>query len=134
MDQAERISRLASMLRQIAPEDTLESLPRPQAAASVLESTAEHEETADVALRKLEQGRHHEITPPEMFVLEAIVMPQNRPVVFIRDGVYEDVGAPWEHLNGAEVRSRITPLLASIGRTRRGCRTAAPASWSDRTC
>jgi endonuclease G len=104
------------MLRQIAPEDTLESLPRPQAAASALESTADHEETADIALRKLEEGRHHEITPPEMFVLEAIVMPQNRPVVFIRDGVYEDVGAPWEHLNGAEVRSRITPLLASIGR------------------
>ena len=54
--------------------------------------------------------------PQELFALEAIVMPQNRPVVFVRGQSYDNVEHPWEGLNGTDVKARISALFPSIGR------------------
>jgi hypothetical protein len=46
-----------------------------------------------------------------MFGLEAIVMKENRPVVFVRGNSYDDVGESWTSLNAAEVKTRLSELL-----------------------
>ena len=51
-----------------------------------------------------------------MFGLEAIVMKENRPVVFVRGNSYDDVGNPWSSLNAAEVKTRLSNLFPLIGR------------------
>ena len=51
-----------------------------------------------------------------MFGLEAIVMKENRPVVFVRGNSYDDVGNPWSSLNAAEVKTRLSDLFPLIGR------------------
>ena len=54
---------------------------------------------AETGLQKVKEGRHRELTDEEMNGLEAIVLPQNRPVVFVRGDSYDDVEHPWEKLN-----------------------------------
>lgn len=120
MDKIEKAKRLHDLLQQISPDNKVESVPRgrPPLEADVLEtpfqggSTA----TADTGLEKLAEGRHADITDAEMFALEAIVLPENRPVVFVRRGTYDEVGAPWASLNEQPVRGRLNPLLPLVGR------------------
>jgi endonuclease G len=123
MDRSEKIALLKSMLTQVAPGDNIESLPRSQRQfepGAPLEGFAGPpelgQETVDSGLRKLTEGREQELTQGELISLEAIVLPENRPVVFIRNGSYEDIGSPWTHLNIPAVKSRIAPMLRSIGR------------------
>jgi endonuclease G len=107
------------MLTQIAGPDGLEAL-----SASTMESTLERVEPAssditrtDIqnALRKLETGAP--LSPTEAFGLEAIVIPDKRPVVFIRNNVFAAVPMDeWVHLNKPEVHARLEPLFPSIGR------------------
>jgi hypothetical protein len=56
-------------------------------------------------------------TPAELSLLEAAVLPAMRPIVRVRDGRYEPLppGA-WDRLNRPEVRHRLEPLCASVGR------------------
>jgi hypothetical protein len=72
--------------------------------------------TVESALEKLADNRHQDITPSEMFGLEAIVFRQSRPVVFVRDNSYDDVGARWSDLNLPEVKTRLSALFPLIGR------------------
>ena len=65
-------------------------------------------------LEKLADNRN--LTPEEMFGLEAIVMTENRPVVFVRGNSYDDFGNPWSSLNAAEVKTRLSALFPLIGR------------------
>jgi len=123
MDRSEKITRLKSMLTQIAPEENIESLSKPHLQGEErvrLEGFVGVEDldrgATDSGLQKLLEGRDNDLTSGELKYLEAIVLPENRPVVLIRNGVYEDIGSPWTHLNTPEVRSRISPLLRSIGR------------------
>lgn len=121
MDQLERAARLKKLLEQIAPGDTIESVAVPSARPSgAFESFNTGENTlsqsAQSGLQKLAENRHAEITSTEMFGLEAIVLPQNRPVVFVRDGSYDVLGDPWLDLNKPEVKARINPLLPLVGR------------------
>ena len=67
-------------------------------------------------LQKLAEDRFQEITPSEMFGLEAIVLPRNRPVAFVRGQSYDDLDDPWVSLNGNNVKERIAALLPLIGR------------------
>lgn len=116
MDKLERARRLKKLLEQIAPRKSLESLPRPTPKAQgSLESM---DPTAPIAsaLQKLAENRHLEITPAEMFGLEAIVLPQNRPVTFIRENSYDELGDPWRDLNNPTIKARLDPLLPLIGR------------------
>jgi endonuclease G, mitochondrial len=120
MDKLEKATRLKKMLAQIAPNNAIESISRPSVGApGGLESTETADESAaavESGLQKLAENRHQEITPNEMFGLEAIVLRENRPVVFVRGKSYDDLGDPWRSLNGAEVKARIASLLPLIGR------------------
>lgn len=120
MEDTEKVRRLKSMLSQVAPGDTIESV-RPatiptDGLESMAESVDEVSNTVDTAVSKLADNREDELTDSEVFALEAIVMPQNRPVVFVRDAGYDTLTDPWLGLNDAAVRNRIAPLLRSIGR------------------
>jgi endonuclease G len=123
MNESERLARLKSMLAQTAPGGTIESVMarRPAAAApgagEELElAVPEAERHVERGLEKMAENREQEVTPEERFHLEAIIMPQNRPVVFIRTDRYDDLSGIWTSLNAADVRARLTPRLSSIGR------------------
>lgn len=116
MDKLDKAARLKAMLAQIAPDNTIESVPRPTKGDGGLESVGATPEPAETGLQKLAQGRDHELTDEEMFGLEAIIMPQNRPVVFVKGDSYEDVDDPWLALNAPAMKAKISPLLTSIGR------------------
>jgi endonuclease G, mitochondrial len=122
MDKLEKASRLSKLLAQISPDNSIESIPMPREGSSggleSLDRRAPRDEDANAqsGLQKLGEGRHSEITDGEIFGLEAIVMPQNRPVVFVRGGSYDPLAEPWLALNGAAVKTRISALLPSIGR------------------
>ena len=115
MDLLERAARLQKMLAQIAPDNKIETLPRPQPSGG-MESFPAQNTMIDSALDKLARGRHDEIDKNEIFGLEAIVMRENRPVVFVRNGTYDNLGIPWTDLNKPEVKARLNPLLPLVGR------------------
>ena len=112
--------RLKKMLTQIAPGNALEALPRPGAEAierGGFESLGPGNAAAiESGLQKLAEDRSQEITQSEMFGLEAIVLPRNRPVAFVRGESYDDLEEPWLNLNDDVIKRRISPLLPLIGR------------------
>ena len=115
-----KFARLKKMLIQIAPGNALEALPRPGAEAierGGFESLGPgNAATVESGLQKLAEDRSQEITPSEMFGLEAIVLPRNRPVAFVRGESYDDLEEPWVNLNDDGVKRRIASLLPLIGR------------------
>lgn len=122
MDRLQKAARLKSMLSQIAPGGAIESLPKSQVHLTSaeglegLESASAGDADANSGLLKMAEGRERELTLPEINALEAIVMPTNRPVVFVRGDSYDNVEVPWTFLNEESVRARIKPLLPLIGR------------------
>ena len=80
MDKLEKAKRLKGMLSQIAGRQGLESIASASARASRgLESISPERTNVQSGLEKLADNRHQDITPNEMFGLEAIVMKENRP-------------------------------------------------------
>ncbi len=120
MDKAERFARLKNMLTQIAPGNAIEAVSRPSAEAierGGFESLGPgNAAAAESGLQKLGQDRFQEITPSEMFGLEAIVLPRNRPVTFVRAESYDELEGPWVSLNDDVIKRRIASLLPLIGR------------------
>jgi endonuclease G, mitochondrial len=122
MDRQERAARLKAMLSQIAPRAGIESIPRPQvhpefpAGLESFEVDTNPAATVESGLQKMVENREHDASPAELFALEAIVMPTNRPVVFVRGGSYDDVEAPWTALNAPDVKARLNAVLPFIGR------------------
>src|ERR1700747_2029062 len=120
MDTLEQAKPLKDSLSQIPPTG-VESVARPsrEEATFALESTGpaiDHGANAESGLRKLPENRPQDLSEPEVFALEAIVMPQNRPVVFARANSYDDLPDPWTKLNPAGVKSSISALFLKIGR------------------
>jgi hypothetical protein len=76
------------LLTQIAPGNAIEAISRPGTEASDREGFESlgpgNVAAAESGLQKLAVDRVQEITPSEMFGLEAIVLPRNRPVAFVR--------------------------------------------------
>jgi endonuclease G, mitochondrial len=120
MEKAEKIVRLKRLLTQIAPGNSIESVSRPGAEATDREGFESlgpnNVGAAESGLQKLAEDRVQEITPSEMFGLEAIVLPRNRPVAFVRGNSYDDLDGPWVSLNDEVVKKRIASLLPLIGR------------------
>jgi endonuclease G len=118
MSPEERTRRLKAMLTQVAGDKGLESISPPtppQSQLRGLESIPDAVDTASTALEKLKSGKP--LSPTDFFGLEAIVLPDKRPVVFIRNNVYEPVPMnDWAHLNKPDVHHRLEPLFPSIGR------------------
>jgi endonuclease G len=125
-----KANRIAQMLREFSPE--VRDLPRApsDAAAPVAHlefmrpAAAPANVDVDSALDKVAKNRPHELTNSEVFALEAIVMPQNRPVVFVRNTgtgesarpSYDDLDKPWTSLNAPAMKQAISKLFPSIGR------------------
>jgi len=120
MEKTEKFVRLKTLLTQIAPGNSIEAVSRPDAKAidrDGFESLGpDHVGAAESGLQKLAEDRVHDITPSEMFGLEAIVLPRNRPVAFVRGNSYDDLDGPWVSLNDDVVKRRIASLLPLIGR------------------
>ena len=120
MEKTEKSVRLKRLLTQIAPGNSIEAVSRPDAKAidrDGFESLGpDHVGAAESGLQKLAEDRVQEITPSEMFGLEAIVLPRNRPVAFVRGNSYDDLDGPWVSLNDDVVKRRIASLLPLIGR------------------
>jgi endonuclease G len=115
MERTERLKRLHAMLKQVAPKNAVEELPRPAVAESSLESLTP-DSGVESGIRKLAENRLNDLTDHEQFALEAIVLPKTRPVVFVRGNSYDDIPAPWDSLNPADVKAGISKLLPAIGR------------------
>jgi endonuclease G len=115
MERRERAELLKKMLLQIAPGDNIENVARPFRDGG-LESIDTGISPAENGLKKVAEGRQHELTDEEMHGLEAIVLPQNRPVVFVKGDFYDDVEHPWEKLNPSEIKARVSRAFPSIGR------------------
>jgi endonuclease G len=123
MTRSEKIARLKTMLRQIATEAPLESLAleraAPPAGLEVLAAPGKPVGGADAAregIQKVMTDREADVSDHELDALEAIVMKEGRPVVFIRNNRFDDLPNPWTHLNEAAVRQRLQALFTSIGR------------------
>ena len=120
MEKTEKSVRLKRLLTQIAPGNSIEAVSRPDAKAidrDGFESLGpDHVGAAESGLQKLAEDRVHDITPSEMFGLEAIVLPRNRQVAFVRGNSYDDLDGPWVSLNDDVVKRRIASLLPLIGR------------------
>jgi endonuclease G, mitochondrial len=120
MEKAEKFVRLKRLLTQIAPGNSIEAVSRPDAEGTDREGfeslEAGNVAAAESGLQKLAEDRVQEITPSEMFGLEAIVLPRNRPVAFVRGGSYDDLDGPWVSLNDDVIKKRISSLLPLIGR------------------
>ena len=120
MEKAEKFVRLKRLLTQIAPGNSIEAVSRPGAEAidrEGFESLGPNNvAAAESGLQKLAEDRVQEITPSEMFGLEAIVLPRNRPVAFVRGNSYDDLDGPWVSLNDDVIKKRIASLLPLIGR------------------
>src|SRR4051812_14334430 len=106
MVKQQRAELLKKMLSQIAPGDDIEKVARP-ARDEGLESYAGPTPT-ETGLQKLAEGRHQDLTDTEMDGLEAIILPQNRPVVFVRGDSYDSVDEPWQKLNPPGVKAKIS--------------------------
>jgi endonuclease G, mitochondrial len=115
MEKEEKAELLRRMLFQIAPDDNIENLAASRGDEG-LESMNAGPTPAEIGLQKVKEGRHRELTDEEMNGLEAIVLPQNRPVVFVRGDSYDDVDHPWEKLNPTTVKTQVARAFPSIGR------------------
>jgi endonuclease G len=118
MTHDERVRRLRAMLSQVAGPDGLEALSVPAQVGgqeTVGSDTDATRDRAESALRKLRSGAS--ISPEEAFGLEAIVLPDKRPVVFIHDNMFDPLLMDeWVHLNKPEVHARLEQWFTSIGR------------------
>jgi endonuclease G len=117
MTHDERVQKLRNMLTHVAGPNGLESMALPVQAGGY-ETIPEGDPVRDAAanaLRKLQTGAP--LSPLEAFGLEAIVLPDKRPVVFVKNNVFDLVPMDeWAHLNKPEIHSRLDPLFPSIGR------------------
>ncbi|MGH3132430.1 MAG: DNA/RNA non-specific endonuclease [Gaiellaceae bacterium] len=113
----EKSARVKQYLRWIAPPERLASLAADPGALEGLETTgaagSEIELAAD-AVRRVE--RDEEIPPQHADALEAIILPNERPVVDIVDGTYARPAQPFGHLGDDTPKKLIGTLIPSIGR------------------
>lgn len=114
----ERAAKVKRYLEWIAPEGGLEAMASEptllEGLADVPWAVAADAERAGEAVRRLEQGTA--LTPEQTDVIEAIVLPRERPVVDIVDGTYATPPAPFEHLGAAAARATVEAAIPSIGR------------------
>lgn len=112
----------------IAPPEGVEAL---AASGELLDGVAEAPWTSDEdveraneTVARLEAGQP--LTPHDDQVVEAIILPNERPVVDVVDGTYAAPPAPFAHLGEPAARAVIEPLFASVGRVELPNRPSIP--------
>ncbi len=107
-----------SFLSRVLPVQSLESFESPASAAESLIPArplpSEHQQATENAAKKL--ATREEMTPPERFALEAIIIPDKRPAIDIVNGDYTIVHPLWTHFASDPIKARIRKAIPSIGR------------------
>ena len=120
-----REQRIADYLRKIAtPESIARRIPDEATQESSLESTGGFEATPrpvdeqlEFALSGLQKvHREEDLRPDEANALEAIILPKERPVVFVQRGTFAISDQLWGHFAKSDIRTRIEAAIPSIGR------------------
>jgi endonuclease G, mitochondrial len=115
-----RHSKAKRFLEWIAPPEGLEALAagtKPELLEGVAEAhwtTDEDVERARETVGRLE--RDEPLSEEDSFIAEAIILPNERPVVDVVDGTYATPPAPFRHLGKKAARAKIQPALPAIGR------------------
>ena len=115
-----RDSKAKSFLEWIAPPEGVEALAagkKPELLEGVAEAhwtTDEDVERARETVSRLE--RDEPLSPEDSFIAEAIILPNERPVVDVVNGTYDTPPAPFKHLGKKSARARIQAALPAIGR------------------
>ena len=65
-------------------------------------------------MSRLERGEP--LSPEDSFIAEAIILPNERPVVDVVNGTYDTPPPPFKHLGKKSARARIQAALPAIGR------------------
>lgn len=116
MDRKEKLERLRSYLKRIAPEGELEGLAPGSGDFESVRGVARDREI-DAANRGIVKlAREQAPDEDEMRALEAIVAPTGRPVIDIVADSFETPPAPWSHLGEEAARAPIEAAIPSIGR------------------
>ncbi|MCA9030849.1 MAG: trypsin-like peptidase domain-containing protein [Planctomycetaceae bacterium] len=120
MKRSEHLQRLRKMLQQVTPESSLESM----SGGSNLESMGMDEQELDLAKSGLESLtasgtrdlEDDSISEDEQNVLEAIILPRERPVVNIINDTFDVPPAPWKHFGKGQLKKNLESVIPSIGR------------------
>ena len=121
MNNHQKESRLRSYVDSIASVERLEQARHelPAFAETAMEAApaAAPEPTIEAANRAIDKMRTGTpLDAQEMNSFEAIVLPKERPVVFVQHNTYGTPESPWEHFSGERIKPRIEAAIRSIGR------------------
>lgn len=117
---SEHTEKLKRYLQGILPSRSLESIADERISAETLSPAArdlspEEDRHTRSAVEKLVMNE--ELTPPEQFALEAIIIPDKRPAIDVIGGDYTVAHPDWTHfVTDAGIRARLKTAIASIGR------------------
>ena len=104
---------LSGQIEELA--DNQETIMRMGAGKPKRQATSTNLRTAHGAVQKL--ARNEELTLKEEFLIEAIIIPEKRPVVDIEDGEYHFTHELWQHFNSDPVIKRnILNAIPACGR------------------
>jgi endonuclease G len=124
-----RAERAAAFLKDIAGEEGLDALRVDAAAADTLNRQRRQQEAAmgiesmslDIDAATINGALESVMTdrplaPDQTATIEAIIIPDKRPVMPLKAGSYTATHKLWLHLNDKETKARLTRLAKSIGR------------------
>jgi V8-like Glu-specific endopeptidase len=74
--------------------------------------------------RKLQ--RDEDVSPNQMRLYEAIVVPTERPAIFVDDDSYVDAPEPWDGLNAAPEKANLEAAIRAVGRVEISGPTSVP--------
>lgn len=123
MGQHQKESRLRGYVSSITTRDGLEHV-REELPSMVESAAASFEapppveptiEAANRAIDKMESGQP--LDQAEMYSIEAIILPRERPVVFIQNNTFQTPESPWGHFfSNSSTKANIDGAIPSIGR------------------
>jgi endonuclease G len=119
--QDQEVKQLRMFLEEVMPEGELERVAEEayevEGVAPEIDKLARGKREVDLtrtAMVKL--ARNEEMSPNERFAIEAIILPQRRPVIDINNDTFETPSGEWEHLGEGETRAKIEAAIPSVGR------------------
>ncbi|WP_254513669.1 M12 family metallopeptidase [Anatilimnocola floriformis] len=119
MNNDEKARRLKEMLQQITGGN-VESLIREPSFGFTegLESiNVANDQLLDESLRSVQKvAQDEDLSSSELFGLEAIILPRERPVVFVTGDSYGPIPTPWTHFDQQAIRKNIEAAIPSVGR------------------
>lgn len=119
MPTQQKLQQLKSYLQRITPGHDLEAIvddnEAPMRMTSVLKAGQGEARRAHSAVQKLALGQ--EITAREAFLIEAIIIPDKRPVIDIAGGDFKSEHPDWRHYSeNLSLKGNIKKVIPAVGR------------------